>query len=60
VNSFNMKETCDSNARTVQALPFHKDPGQMVLSCAAGPPDSLSTGGNNHVDFLEQFLGSVA
>jgi len=60
VNSFKMKEMCDSNALTAQALPFHKDPGPMELSYAAKPPDGLPTGWNDHVDFLGQFLGSVA
>jgi hypothetical protein len=60
VNSFKIKGMCDSNALTAQALPFHKDPGQMELSYVAKPPDGLPTGSDNHVDFSEQFLGSVA
>jgi hypothetical protein len=55
-----MKEMCDSSALTAQALPFHKDPEQMELSYVAEPPDGLPTGRDNHVDFSEQFLGSVA
>jgi hypothetical protein len=50
----------DFNALTAQALLFHKDPRQMELSYLAEPPDGQPTGGNNHVDFLEQILGSVA
>jgi hypothetical protein len=60
VNSFKMKEMCDSNALTAQALPFHKDPGQMELSYVAEPPHWPPTGGNNRVDFSEQILGGMA
>jgi hypothetical protein len=60
VNTFKMKEMCDSNALSAQALPFQKDPGQMELTNVAEPRDAPPTSWNNHVDFLEQILGSVA